>query len=85
MELLRAKGAAVEYSDPYAPTFPKMREHKFDLSSVELTPENLASFDAVVLLTDHSNFDYDAILQHAKLVIDTRGKYRQADARLVKA
>ena len=85
MEILRAKGARVEYSDPYAPVFPKMREHRFDLKSVELTPENLAGFDAVVVLTDHSDFDYATILQHSKLVIDTRGKFRQADPKVVKA
>ena len=85
MEILRARGAVVEYSDPYAPTFPKMREHSFALSSVELTPENLASFDAVVVLTDHSEFDYDAILEHSELVIDTRGKYRSAHPKVVKA
>ena len=85
MESLRARGAVVEYSDPYAPTFPKMREHSFALSSVELTPGNLASFDAVVLLTDHSQFDYEAILDHAELIIDTRGKYRVAHPKVVKA
>jgi len=85
MESLRARGAVVEYSDPYAPTFPKMREHSFALESVELTPRNLASFDAVVLLTDHSQFDYDAILEHADLIVDTRGKYRSAHPKVVKA
>lgn len=85
MELLRHRGATVHYSDPYARTFPKMREHSFDLQSVELTPEALTEYDAVVLLTDHSDFDYDAILQHAKLVIDTRGKYREAHQSVVRA
>ena len=73
------------YSDPYAPTFPVMREHKFELTSVELTPETLASFDAVVLLTDHSNVDYDLVLQNARLIIDTRGKYRAIYSNVVKA
>lgn len=85
MEILRARGAIVEYSDPYAPTFPKMREHKFDLSSVELTPENIASFDAVVVLTDHTEFDYARILDHADLIVDTRGKYRDSHPKVVKA
>jgi UDP-N-acetyl-D-glucosamine dehydrogenase len=85
MEILRARGAEVEYSDPHAPTFPKMREHKFDLDSVELTPETLAGYDAVVLLTDHSKFDYDMILQHANLIVDTRGKFRTASPKVVKA
>lgn len=85
MEILRARGAVVEYSDPYAPVFPKMREHSFDLASVELTPAALASFDAVVVLTDHSEFDYADILKHSDLIIDTRGKYRSAHPKVVKA
>lgn len=85
MELLRDKGALVEYSDPHAPTFPRMREHHFDLSSVELSPETLASYDCVVLLTDHSEFDYEMILEHAPVIVDTRGKYRGSHDRVVKA
>ncbi len=85
MEQLRDKGVSVDYSDPNVPVFPKMREHKFDLKSVDLTPETLRSYDAVVLLTDHTTFPYEAILEHARLVIDTRGKYRQAHERVVKA
>lgn len=85
MELLRDRGAIVEYSDPNAPVFPKMREHSFDLASVDLTPEALRSFDAVVLLTDHSDFDYAAILEHADMIVDTRGKYRAAHPKVVKA
>ncbi|WP_051651053.1 nucleotide sugar dehydrogenase [Brevundimonas bacteroides] len=85
MEILRSRGAIVSYSDPYAPTFPVMREHTFDLRSVDLTPEAVESFDAVVLLTDHSNVDYDLILEHARLIIDTRGKYRGAYPNVVKA
>ena len=79
MEQLRDWGADVHYSDPNVPVFPKMREHAFDLTSVEITAENLAGFDAVILLTDHTAFDYDLIRQHAPLVIDTRGKYRSDD------
>lgn len=85
MEHLRDRGVQVDYSDPNVPTFPKMREHHFDLSSVELTPESLASYDAVVLLTDHSGFDYAAILEHAQLVVDTRGKYRETNDKVIKA
>ena len=62
-----------------------MREHKFDLTSVELTPEALRSYDAVVVLTDHTDFDYDPILEHAGLIIDTRGKYRDPHPNVVKA
>jgi UDP-N-acetyl-D-glucosamine dehydrogenase len=85
MEILREKGVLVDYSDPNLPRFPKMRDHRFDLQSVELTPENLASYDCVVLLTDHSSFPYERILEHASLIVDTRGKYRQPHANVVKA
>ena len=76
MERLRDWGAEVAYSDPHVPVFPEMRKHDFNLSSVALSPNMLAGYDAVVLLTDHSHFDYDMILQHARLLLDTRGKYR---------
>jgi UDP-N-acetyl-D-glucosamine dehydrogenase len=76
MEHLRDWGANLSYADPHVPNFPRMREHKFLLSSVHLTPETLAAQDAVLLLTDHSSFDYDLIVQHADLLIDTRGRLR---------
>ncbi len=75
MELLREWGADVEYSDPNVPVFPKMREHQFDLSSVEISSKNLASYDVVVLLTDHTSFDYDLIKENASILLDTRGKF----------
>ncbi len=74
MELLRDWGADVHYSDPNVPVFPEMREHAFNLSSVDLTPEVVSNFDAIIVLTDHSDFDYDMIRTHAKLIVDTRGR-----------
>ncbi|MDI6527883.1 UDP-N-acetyl-D-glucosamine 6-dehydrogenase [Pseudomonas otitidis] len=85
MELIEAKGAIVAYSDPHVPVFPKMREHHFELSSEVLTAENLASFDAVVLATDHTLFDYELIREHARLLVDSRGKYRAPETHIVKA
>ncbi|MAZ21166.1 nucleotide sugar dehydrogenase [Roseovarius sp.] len=85
MELLRDNGAEVAYSDPHVPVFPKMREHKFDLASVALTPESVAGFDAVVLATDHAKFDYEMIRAHAQVIIDSRGVYRTAAENVVKA
>lgn len=85
MELLRDAGAEIAYSDPHVPVFPKMREHKFELSSVELTPQSLAQFDAVVLTTDHAKFDYAMIRANAQLIVDTRGVYREPAANIVKA
>ena len=85
MEILRKKGVILAYSDPHVPVFPKMREHKFDLSSIELTPESLAEYDAVILTTKHEKFDYQLIKASAKLIIDTQGKYRESADHIVKA
>jgi len=85
MEILRDRGAIVEYADPNVPVFPKMREHRFDLKSVDLTPEKIASYDCVALLTNHSSFDYEQILEHAKLIVDTRGVYRESHVNVVKS
>ena len=76
MEILRDKGAEVSYSDPYVPNFPKMREHQFDLSSVDLTPETIETFDCIVLTTQHKVVNYLMIAEHAQLIIDTRGAFR---------
>ena len=75
MQLLRDKGADLAYSDPFFKCFPVMRKHHFDLQSVDLSGENLASFDVVVLATDHDAFDYGVISSHSQLLIDTRGRF----------
>lgn len=85
MELIRDKGAEVAYSDPHVAKFPKMREHSFDLTSTNLTPESIRSFDAVILATDHDKFDYDAIYEHARIIIDSRGKFRGKNGKVIKA
>jgi len=85
MEMIKARGGIVAYSDPHVPTFPKMREHYFDLQSVQLNAENLGKFDAVVLATDHDRFDYDLIRQSASLIVDSRGKFRETASHIVKA
>lgn len=85
MELLEAKGAFINYSDPWVPVFPKMREHHFNLSSVDLTPEGVASYDVVLLATNHDAFDYQMIQKNAQLILDTRGVYLGAVDNVVKA
>ena len=85
MEILRDKGATVHYADPHVPHFPRMREHQFDLSSVALTAESVASYDVVLLATSHSAFDYELIQQHARLIVDTRGVYLDRLPNVVKA
>lgn len=78
LELLTARGAAMDYNDPYFPALHKMRHYDFsNMKSVELTPERLASYDCVLIATDHSGYDYEAIVRHAQLVVDSRNAARQ--------
>lgn len=85
MEKLRDLGAKVNYSDPHVPSFPKMRKHSFELDSVELTAENLNSFDCVILTTAHEKFDYDLIQKNSKIIVDTRGKFTTELSNVVRA
>ena len=75
MELLQAKGSKIAYSDPFFPVFPAMRKHSFELSSIVLSADSLSSFDIVILATDHDSFDYELILSHSRLIVDTRGRF----------
>lgn len=75
MEKLRDLGAEIAYADPHVASFPPMREHHFDLSSVEVSPETLRQYDCVVLATDHAKFDYRMIAEHAPLIVDARGRF----------
>jgi len=73
MEMLLDGGAIVTYNDPYIPKLPKMRHFRVpEMTSSELTAEFLASQDCVLIATDHSVYDYDFIVQHAPLIVDTR-------------
>lgn len=85
MDLLQAKGAHIDYSDPHVPTFPRKRNYHFDLQSVALTPESIASYDCLVLATDHDGFDYQQLVQHARLVVDTRGRLGVGKSNVVAA
>ena len=72
IEKLKALGAKVTYNDPYIPKAPKQREHNLGMASVKLTPTFLASQDAVLISTNHSDYDYAEIVKHSRLVIDSR-------------
>jgi UDP-N-acetyl-D-glucosamine dehydrogenase len=78
LELLTAKGAVLDYNDPYFAALHKMRHYDFsNMKSVDLKPEKIASYDCVLIATDHSQYDYDAIVRDAKLVVDTRNATRR--------
>lgn len=74
VSLIKAKGGLVEYYDPYVDKVPVTREHPelAGQQSVRFEPAVLESFDAAVICTDHDNVDYDALVKHSKIVVDTR-------------
>ncbi len=72
MEILMAKGANVDYNDPHIEGLWAMRHYHFDNKSVDLTPENLRSYDCVLISTAHSAYDWDMVVENARLVVDTR-------------
>ena len=88
IELLKAKGAKVDYNDPYIAQTHKQREYNLQMKSKPLSPRMLASYDAVLIATNHSDYDYDAIVKHAQLVVDTRNataSVRAGRRKIVKA
>ena len=76
MQKLMEAGAEVVYNDPLIPKLRPTRKFNFHQTSVELSPELLAAQDAVVIVTDHSSYDYGMIVAHAQLVIDSRNATR---------
>ena len=75
MELLANKGAEVRYNDPYIPRLKTVRKYDLRLTSTPLTAENLATADCVLVATGHAAYDYDFILNHARLIVDTRNVF----------
>jgi UDP-N-acetyl-D-glucosamine dehydrogenase len=70
IELLRERGAIVAYNDPYFPKVGHGRHYVLEMTNTPL--ENLSQYDAVLIVTDHSTYDYRAIVEQSQLVIDTR-------------
>jgi len=78
LELLTQRGALVDYNDPYFPQLHKMRHYDFSHKrSVALSPETIAAYDCVLIATDHSSYDYEAIVRDAQLVVDSRNATRR--------
>jgi UDP-N-acetyl-D-glucosamine dehydrogenase len=78
IELLRERGAEVAYNDPYFPTVGRGRHYDLNMTSAPLN--DLAQYDAVVIVTDHSSFDYKTIVEQSQLVIDTRNATKGIDS-----
>jgi UDP-N-acetyl-D-glucosamine dehydrogenase len=83
MRLLEARGAHVIYHDPHVPSF---REEGHEMHGVALTAAELASCDAVVIVTDHKSVDYQFVGDNARLIVDTRhamAKVKSKKARVI--
>ena len=78
LELLREKGAIVAYNDPYFPTVGRGRHYDLNMANTPL--DNLAQYDAVVIVTDHSDYDYKAIVEQSQLIVDTRNATKGIDS-----
>jgi UDP-N-acetyl-D-glucosamine dehydrogenase len=78
MQLLLQRGAQIEYNDPYFQQIHKLRHYNFDnLKSVPISAQSLGKYDAAIIATDHSSYDYNAIVDGSKLVLDTRNATRR--------
>ena len=88
-DLLRAGHAKLTYNDPHVPRLPRMRHHDVpEMNSMPLDADFLASQDCVLIATDHSAYDYDFIVKHSALVVDTRNatkNVREGRAKIRKA
>jgi len=88
IELLKHKGAKVDYNDPYIPQTHKQREYDLQMTSKKLTAKMLAGYDVVLISTNHSDYDYAWIVKNAQLVVDSRNataKVRGNRSKIVKA
>ena len=74
IELLQKEGAHVSYNDPYFPTIGKGRHYDLQMKRAEL--KDLGQYDCVLIITDHSDYDYARIVKEAQLVVDTRNATR---------
>jgi len=72
IKLLQERGAKVDYNDPYVPQIPKTRDYELKMFSRNLTAKMLATYDVILISTDHSVYDYQFIVDNAELVVDTR-------------
>jgi UDP-N-acetyl-D-glucosamine dehydrogenase len=90
IKLIEQRGAAVDYHDPHVPVIPVTREHASlaGRRSIDLGAEAIASYDAVLIATDHDDVDYRLVASHAKVTVDTRNACARSGVsgdRIVKA
>jgi UDP-N-acetyl-D-glucosamine dehydrogenase len=78
IELLQRDGVVVSYNDPYVPFVGKGRKYNLQIHSTAL--DNMSQYDCVLIVTDHSDYDYPRIVRESKLVVDTRNATRGINA-----
>jgi UDP-N-acetyl-D-glucosamine dehydrogenase len=78
IELLRERGAIVAYNDPYFPTVGRGRHYDLNMTSAPL--DDLAQYDAAIIVTDHSSYDFKTIVAQSQLVVDTRNATKGIDS-----
>ncbi len=72
IKILEKNKAKVDYSDPFIPSIPKLRNYNFDKRSIKINKRSLKKYDALILVTDHDKFNYEMISKNSKMIIDTR-------------
>lgn len=85
MQKLEERGAQVSYADPFVPKLPTMRRFDLGLEAIELDNPAVASFDCVVVSTDHDDFDWEMIQRTSRLIVDTRGRFTADNERIFRA
>ena len=85
MEILKDKGASIDYNDPYVPISKGHRKYPDEIKSVELTASNLKKYDCVLIATNHSIYDEEFILKNANLIVDTRNLFKTKNKKVIKA
>jgi UDP-N-acetyl-D-glucosamine dehydrogenase len=85
IKILKNLGAIVDYSDTYVAKILNLRKYKYKMKSVKIGPKKISSYDAIIIVTNHSNFDYEMIVKNAKLIIDTRGSIDKLSKNIIRA
>ena len=88
IEELRRRGARVDYNDPFIPSTHPQRRHDLRMKSVSLSPRKLEHYDLVLIATDHSVYDWNLIVRHSRLIVDTRNAtagIRAAKGKIIRA
>jgi UDP-N-acetyl-D-glucosamine dehydrogenase len=85
LDLLEDRGASVDYHDPLIPRIPRIRRGSYDKASVALDAVVVAGYDLILIATNHSAVDYALLAKSAKLIVDTRGQFREPIRNIVRA